>query len=91
MMTKDYVYLGLIALAAAAFYWNGFYAGVCQSRKTYETLLNDRDDDMDAQTHRFAGVNSLAESDDIFTLHKAARESNLLSSKRGLRGDFGNN
>lgn len=39
MTTKDWIYLGLMALTALAFYCNGFYAGVLRSRKVYEDLL----------------------------------------------------
>ena len=38
MTTKDYVYLGLMALAALVFYCHGFYSGVCRSRSLYESL-----------------------------------------------------
>jgi hypothetical protein len=33
METKDYVYLGLIALTAAVFYWHGYLAARARTRK----------------------------------------------------------
>jgi hypothetical protein len=34
METKDYLYLGLIALTAAVFYWHGYLAARSRARKT---------------------------------------------------------
>ena len=36
MTTKDYVYLGLIALSTVVFYWNGYYAGAARTRRMFE-------------------------------------------------------
>jgi len=33
METKDYLYLGLVALTAAVFYWHGYLAGRSRARK----------------------------------------------------------
>ena len=33
METKDYLYLGLVALTAAVFYWHGYLAGRLRARK----------------------------------------------------------
>ena len=34
METKDYFYLGLVALTAAVFYWHGYLAARSRARKT---------------------------------------------------------
>jgi len=39
MTTKDYVYLGLIVLAAVVFYVHGFCAGAEQARKALTRFL----------------------------------------------------
>jgi len=50
MTTKDWIYLGLMALTALAFYCNGFYAGVLRSRKVYEDLLQETEAEVDGVT-----------------------------------------
>ena len=39
METKDYLYLGLIALTAAVFYWHGYLAARSRSRKAVGPVL----------------------------------------------------
>jgi hypothetical protein len=39
METKDYVYLGLVALTAAVFYWHGYLAGRSRARKSFGPVL----------------------------------------------------
>lgn len=43
MTTKDWIYLGLILLAGLAFYCNGFYAGVYQCKRMYDSLSEDKE------------------------------------------------
>jgi hypothetical protein len=40
MTTKDYVYLGLILITSLVFYCNGFYAGVCRSKRLHENIVD---------------------------------------------------
>jgi hypothetical protein len=42
MYTKDYIYLGLIAVTAAVFYWHGYLAARCRARKSFAAIFNDR-------------------------------------------------
>ena len=42
MQTKDYIYLGLIALTAAVFYWHGYLAARSRARKSFAAIFNDR-------------------------------------------------
>jgi hypothetical protein len=42
MQTKDYVYLGLISLTAAIFYWHGYLAARSRARKVFVSFFNDR-------------------------------------------------
>jgi hypothetical protein len=39
METKDYLYLGLIALTAAVFYWHGYLAARARARKAVRPVL----------------------------------------------------
>jgi hypothetical protein len=91
MTIKDYVYLGLILLTALAFYCNGFYAGVCRSKRVYETLLDDAEQDdervMDGPTDGKTLAPSEKEVGSDFSL---ARDRTEIPSKQ-LRGDFGHN
>jgi len=45
MTTKDFVYLGLIALSALVFYCHGFFSGVNRSRRIYEALLGSAEEE----------------------------------------------
>ena len=95
MTTKDYVYLGLILLAALAFYCNGFYAGVYRCKKMYDNLLDDGDS-ADESSPEPAGpmskhVNSFAKNDKIIALNHAINDPDTLTPRRELRGNFGNN
>ena len=42
METKDYLYLGLIALTAAVFYWHGYLAARARARKAVEPVFTPR-------------------------------------------------
>ena len=91
MTTKDYVYLGLIALTAFAFYCNGFYAGVYRCKKMYESIFDD-----DVVTGNDAAVDpesakSFAANGKPFAIISEQREQGLLSLGRELRGHFSNN
>ena len=90
MTTKDYVYLGLILLTALAFYCNGFYAGVCRSKKVYETLLNDAEQDAEGTMEESTEGKSLALSEKQLDSEFPLREQRPVSRKE-LRGDFGSN
>ena len=49
MTTKDFVYLGLIALVALVFYCHGFFSGVNRSRRIYEALLGGAEEEPAAE------------------------------------------
>jgi hypothetical protein len=91
MTTKDYVYLGLLLLTALAFYCNGFYAGVCRSKKVYETLLNDAEQDDEAAVAELKEGKSLALSEKQLGSSLAIRGQQPAASRKELRGDFGSN
>ncbi len=96
MTTKDFVYLGLLLLTALAFYCNGFYSGVCRSKRVYETLLNDAQQDgeetLDDQEKTMAYHDSAAEAAEAEFSPTLARRAKLMASTRQeLRGDFGPN
>lgn len=42
METKDYVYLGLMALTAAVFYWHGYLSARSHARKDIAAIFDDR-------------------------------------------------
>lgn len=42
METKDYVYLGLMVLTAAVFYWHGYLSARSRARKGIAAIFNDR-------------------------------------------------
>jgi len=90
MTTKDYVYLGLILLTALAFYCNGFYAGVCRSKRVYETLLNDAEQDSEGSITEPMEGKSLAQSEKELGSPFAIRDRSTFPRKE-LRGDFGSN
>jgi hypothetical protein len=85
MTTKDWVYLGLILLAALAFYCNGFYAGVYRCKRMYDSLL----DDTDAQPDQ--GVNFISSEENALAANQAFREPKVALSSRELKGNFGKN
>ena len=90
MTTKDWIYLGLIVLAAVAFYCNGFYAGVMRSRKLYENLLNDATEEAKealAEDERNVATCENTVGDVRFAFRQMRPE----VPKRGQRDDFGNN
>ena len=91
MTTKDYVYLGLILLTALAFYCNGFYAGVCRSKKVYETLLNDAEQDSDGPMGEPMEGKSLALSEKQLGSEFVLRDQQPQFRRQELRGDFGSN
>jgi hypothetical protein len=85
MTTKDWVYLGLILLAALAFYCNGFYAGVYRCKRMYDSLL----DDTDAQPDQ--GGNFISSEENALAANQAFREPKVALSSRELKGNFGKN
>jgi len=91
MTTKDYIYLGMIVLAALAFYCNGFYAGVYRCKKMYDSLLDDAEPEESAPKMETQGGKSLASEAKIVAFQPASRGSEVLISKRELGGDFGKN
>lgn len=84
MTIKDYVYLGLIALAALIFYCHGFYAGVGRSRRVYEALLDEEAEEATQETTEPV-------LDSALVAAFPARQTTLQSPRREPRGDFGNN
>jgi len=40
METKDYVYIGLIAVTAAVFYWHGYFAARSRTRKVMHAAFS---------------------------------------------------
>lgn len=91
MTTKDYVYLGLLALTALAFYCNGFYAGVCRSKRVYETLLDDAEQDGQSAGPEPMEGKSLAPSEKEVGSEFAMRGQRPIFPGKELRGDFGRN
>jgi hypothetical protein len=91
MTTKDYVYLGLILLTALAFYCNGFYAGVCRSKKVYETLLNDAEQDEEGVMGEPMEGKSLALSEKQLGSEFAYRERRPAVAPKSIGGDFRHN
>ena len=91
MTTKDYVYLGLILLTALAFYCNGFYAGVCRSKRVYETLLNDAEQESDGVPQEPMDGKILAPGEkEVGSDFSFSRDRATISGKQ-LRGNFGHN
>lgn len=91
MTIKDYVYLGLILLTALAFYCNGFYAGVCRSKRVYEALLNDAEDGNEREAHEPMDGKTLAPNEkEVGSDFSFSRDRVTVSGKQ-LRGDFGSN
>jgi hypothetical protein len=82
MTTKDYVYLGLIALAALVFYCHGFNAGVRRSRKTFEPLLADLEESASAP---------IGGGPEPLVLLPPERNSGFRFGSREEHGEFGNN
>ena len=91
MTTKDYVYLGLMLLTALAFYCNGFYAGVCRSKRVYETLLNDAEQDAEGSIAESNEGKSLAQSEKEIDSEFTMRDRRPVLTPKELRGDFGCN
>jgi hypothetical protein len=91
MTTKDYVYLGLILLAALAFYCNGFYAGVYRCKKMYEALEDETDFDSETAPPTPESVNSVDTHGNTVAFPVLPRGSISLVQGRNLRGDFSNN
>lgn len=90
MTIRDYVYLGLIVLAAVAFYCNGFYAGVYRCKRMYDSLPDDPDlDSLPDKTQVPAGK-SVASDDKLFAV-SSPRERHLPVLGQDLRDDFRNN
>ncbi len=84
MTIMDYVYLGLIGLAALVFYCHGFFAGVKRSRRVYEALLGRPEPEPAPRDE--------ASSDfDAPTRQTGFHGSPPSLPGRELRGDFGNN
>jgi hypothetical protein len=84
MTIKDYVYLGLIALAALIFYCHGFYAGVSRSRRVYEALL---DEEAEEAAQEVAEPDLDAALVSVFP----SRQTTPQFPRREVRGDFGKN
>jgi hypothetical protein len=91
MTIKDYVYLGLILLTALAFYCNGFYAGVCRSKRVYETLLDDAEQADEGLMDDPILGKSLAPGEKGIDSEMPQRESRPSLPRKELRGDFGHN
>ena len=93
MTIRDYVYLGLIVLAAVAFYCNGFYAGVYRCKRMYDSLLDDPDAHVLPENPDKAQVpagKTVVGEDKLFAV-PCHRERSVPVSGQDLRGDFSNN
>jgi len=84
MTTKDYVYLGLFALASLVCYCHGFYAGVSRTARIYDALLKDEREADDSL--RIAGEETAPE---VAPMH--CRNAFPAFPGREVRSDFGNN
>lgn len=92
MTTKDYVYLGLLALGSLVFYCHGFYAGISRSARIYDALLKDEetpDDTLDSLIVE-AGNEQTAPAP-TSRLSSLPTSTLLPPTRRELRSDFGNN
>src|SRR5262245_5916836 len=89
MTTKDYVYLGLILLAALAFYCNGFHAGIYRCKRMYDTLLDNAQASLDnAQAGSSGGSTGgklLSEQEKLVAYDHEPREPKILITDRELR------
>ena len=84
MITKDYIYLGLLALAAVVCYCHGFYAGVSRSARIYDALLKEDGEPVDSPV--------LATSEEpVSSVPSTSRFPFPSFPRRELRNDFGNN
>jgi hypothetical protein len=90
MTTKDYIYLGLILLAAVAFYCNGFYAGVYRCKRMYDSLLDETDTPEDSAGSKPGDVKFLSSEENVLA-DSPTRQPKVAFSNRELRGDFGTN
>ena len=88
MTSKDFFYLGLMAVAALVAYCHGFFSGVSRARKAYEALLGSEPRDIDSTevAELEAGDPGASLSRDWSSPHSRSR-----LSGQGLTGDFGNN
>lgn len=91
MTTKDYIYIGMIALTALAFYCNGFYAGVYRCKRMYDELLDDTEPAANEEKDSTPADNYCAASDSSLILVAQRRDSSLPLFKRTIKGDFGQN
>jgi hypothetical protein len=91
MTTKDYVYLGLILLAALAFYCNGFYAGVYRCKRMYDSLLDDTDAVPAPESPKFSSVKLVGEEEKVLAGNSATRDIKVRLPNSELKGDFGKN
>lgn len=91
MTTKDYVYLGLILLAALAFYCNGFYAGVYRCKRMYDTAVEDAEVDSDATAQLPESGKLVSNGGKSLAASALPRKHDILVPDRELRGNFSNN
>lgn len=79
MTAKDYIYLGLLAFSAIAFYWVGFYGGFNTTLKMLETKPDgSRDEDFE----KAAGTPSLTGA----VIAKAAAPTRIPEVKSAVPG-----
>jgi hypothetical protein len=91
MITKDYVYLGLILLTALAFYCNGFYAGVYRCKRMYDSLLDDPEEDLERPEVQEVEAKSVYEDEKVLAGDHPESEPKVVFGNRELKGDFGKN
>jgi hypothetical protein len=84
MTIMDYVYLGLIGLAALVFYCHGFFAGVKRSRRVYEALLGSAEPEPPPRDETWSDF-------DMPSREAGFHRPPPSFPGRELRGDFGNN
>jgi hypothetical protein len=84
MNIMDYIYLGLIGLAALVFYCHGFFAGVKRSRRVYEALLGRPEPEPEPRDEPSPGF-------DAPIRQTGFQHPRLPFRGRELRGDFGDN
>jgi len=84
MTIMDFVYLGLVGLAALVFYCHGFFAGVKRSRRVYEALLGSSEPDP-------APRDGASTDFDVPGRETGFHRPPPSFPGRELRGDFGNN
>jgi hypothetical protein len=86
MTTKDYVYLGLLALSVVVFYLHGYAAGANRTRRLFERWLQPSDTMTELPPEEEDGAWSPTSEDPL-----TFRRKRTLISTTTIRASFGKN